>query len=191
MCLRGAGEAVCRRHCGSPVPRGTLPACRRAPRATLVDGRHPLRPRACGREGSPRSPPLSGVPEQGPVLQTPQGSPRQAARTGQQRAGRYPPWTPGVLTYRAYSDWDAAINRRLRWSPPKHTLAQRSGQAIRPSSVPSGAKTTTPSNSAVPMPQPHQRLPSMSHRIPSGVPPGPASISTCVFRSSRPLPVTS
>ena len=42
--------------------------------------------------------------------------------------------------------------------------------AMRPISLPAGLKTNTPSRSALPMPQPHHRLPSTSQRNPSGVP---------------------
>src|SRR5947207_4048637 len=40
------------------------------------------------------------------------------------------------------------------------------------------------------MPQPHHRLPSMSHRMPSGVP-GPASMNTRLFEILSPLAETS
>ena len=89
---------------------------------------------------------------------------------------RLTPTAPCVLTYSAYTDWLAAMNRRLRLRPPKQRLAQRSGSAMRPIGLPSGAKIITPSRSAEPMPQPHHRLPSTSQRMPSGVPPGPASM---------------
>jgi len=49
-----------------------------------------------------------------------------------------PPGAPWVLTYSAYTDWLAAMNRRPRARPPKHRLAQRSGRRIRPISLPEG-----------------------------------------------------
>src|SRR5262249_31603523 len=52
---------------------------------------------------------------------------------------------PIASTYTAYSDWLAAMKRRLRFGPPKQTLAQISGSLIRPMRVPSGAKICTPS----------------------------------------------
>src|SRR5947209_481473 len=61
------------------------------------------------------------------------------------------------------------MNRRLRFGPPKQTLAERSGRLMWPIGAPSGLKMRTPSSSAVPMPQPHHRLPSTSTRKPSGV----------------------
>ncbi len=73
------------------------------------------------------------------------------------------------------------MNRRLRCAPPKQTLAQRSGRSMRPISLPAGLKTCTPSSPASPMPQPHQRLPSISTRKPSGVPLGPASMKVLRF----------
>ena len=54
------------------------------------------------------------------------------------------------------------MNKRLRFIPPKHTLAQRSGSEMWPSGSPSGEKMRTPSSSGD-MPHPHHRLPSMSH----------------------------
>src|SRR5262245_24703440 len=68
------------------------------------------------------------------------------------------------------------MNSRLRLRPPKQTLAQRSGSAIKPIGLPSGLNTLTPSRSAWPMPQPHHKLPSTSTRKPSGVPSGSAVI---------------
>src|SRR5262245_19331774 len=45
------------------------------------------------------------------------------------------------------------MNSRLRLRPPKQTLAQRSGSAIKPIGLPSGLNTLTPSRSALPMPR--------------------------------------
>jgi GntR family transcriptional repressor for pyruvate dehydrogenase complex len=39
---------------------------------------------------------------------------------------------PRTSTYSAYSEWLAAMNRRLRPAPPKHRLAQRSGRWMCP-----------------------------------------------------------
>ena len=74
-------------------------------------------------------------------------SDRRAAR----RAGPWPtvlttqlgaaPWVP---VYTAYSDWLAAMNRRLRFGPPKQTLPQTSGSRMRPISLPCGVHTVTP-----------------------------------------------
>src|SRR2546427_2715399 len=61
------------------------------------------------------------------------------------------------------------MKSRSRFPPPKQRLAQRSGRRMRPSSLPSGLKTATPSWPSPP-PQPHQRLPSRSQRMPSGMP---------------------
>src|SRR5262249_60826256 len=66
------------------------------------------------------------------------------------------------------------MNRRLRLGPPKQRLAQRSGSEMKAIGLPVGSKILTPSCWALPMPQPHQRLPSTSQRKPSGVPPGSA-----------------
>src|SRR3954469_15571760 len=52
---------------------------------------------------------------------------------------------------------------------------------MRPMSFASLLKTLTPSSASLPMPQPIHRLPSMSSRKPSGVPP----VSAC--RNVRPL----
>jgi len=82
------------------------------------------------------------------------------------------------------------MNSRLRFRPPKQRLAQRSGSAMRPIMTPSGANTTTPSSSGSPMPQPHHRLPSMSERMPSGVP-GPASTNTRLLETVSPPGETS
>src|SRR5688500_6797786 len=46
---------------------------------------------------------------------------------------------PRVLTYTAYSDWLAVMNKRLRFGPPKHTLAHDSGSRIWPIRSPSAA----------------------------------------------------
>src|SRR5690606_41902466 len=72
-----------------------------------------------------------------------------------------PPGAPCVLTYKAYTECDEAMNRRLRCAPPKHRLAQRSGRWIWPIRLPCGEITMTPSLPS-PMPQPHHRLPSTS-----------------------------
>ena len=45
---------------------------------------------------------------------------------------------------------------------------------MKPIGLPVGSKILTPSCFSLPMPQPHQRLPSTSQRKPSGVPPGSA-----------------
>jgi hypothetical protein len=50
------------------------------------------------------------------------------------------------------------MNRRFRFTPPKHTLAQRSGSRMRPISLPSGAKIATPSSPSPPV-KPHHTLP--------------------------------
>src|SRR3546814_3627916 len=82
------------------------------------------------------------------------------------------------------------MNKRFRYLPPKHKFAHLSGSAIFPKRSPSGEKTRTPSSSAVPMPQPHQRLPCTSTLKPSGVP-SPASNSTRPPLSDRPSVDTS
>jgi hypothetical protein len=46
----------------------------------------------------------------------------------------YPGAAPCVPVNTAYSDWLAAMKRRLRLGPPKHTLPQISGSRIRPMS---------------------------------------------------------
>src|SRR5437773_10929804 len=61
------------------------------------------------------------------------------------------------------------MKSRLRLSPPKQRLAQRSGSEMCPMSLADGLKIDTPSRLSPP-PQPHQRLPSTSQRIPSGTP---------------------
>src|SRR6266540_612474 len=76
---------------------------------------------------------------------------------------------PCVLTYTAYSDWLAAMKRRLRFGPPKHKLPQTSGNRIRPINVPCGVHTVTPLYpTARPALLEHHTLPSTSHRTPSG-----------------------
>src|SRR6266508_5973884 len=60
------------------------------------------------------------------------------------------------------------MNRRLRLTPPKQTLAARSGSATKPIGLPAGLNTLTPSKVGL-MPHPHHRLPSTSQRKPSGV----------------------
>lgn len=45
------------------------------------------------------------------------------------------------------------MNRRLRLMPPKRTLAQRSGSAMKPIGLPVGSKILTPSCFPLPMPQ--------------------------------------
>ncbi len=82
------------------------------------------------------------------------------------RVRRYPPGAPCASTYSEYTDWLAAMNSRLRFTPPKQTLAQRSGSRMRPISLPSGANTATPSSPSPPE-KPHQTLPSVSQRMPS------------------------
>jgi hypothetical protein len=66
------------------------------------------------------------------------------------------------------------MNSRLRLTPPKQRLAERSGKAMKPMGLPVELKIFTPSSCALPMPQPHHRLPSTSQRKPSGVPSGSA-----------------
>src|SRR5207245_11594102 len=78
----------------------------------------------------------------------------------------------------AYSDWLAAMKSRLRLTPPKQRLAQRSGSRIRPMSLAAESRLATPARPSPP-PQPHQRLPSVSQRIPSGTP-------VPQFRNTRP-----
>src|SRR3546814_10279207 len=82
------------------------------------------------------------------------------------------------------------MNKRLRDMPPKQKIALLPGSAIFPKRSPYGEKTRTPSSSAVPMPQPHQRLPCTSTLKPSGVP-SPASNSTRPPLSDRPSVDTS
>src|ERR1700693_32079 len=82
------------------------------------------------------------------------------------------------------------MNNRLRYGPPKHRLAQRSGSAIRPIGSPLGEKNIAPSRPPPFIPQPHQRLPSSSQRKPSGVP-SPASINVLGFPSFLPSSRTS
>src|SRR5436189_2705972 len=81
------------------------------------------------------------------------------------------------------------MNRRFRLGPPKQRLAQRSGNRIRKTIFPSGVKTTTPSCPSPP-PHPHQRLPSVSQRKPSGIP-CPQFTNTRPLASAVPLPATS
>src|SRR2546428_3676576 len=61
------------------------------------------------------------------------------------------------------------MNSRLRLGPPKQTFAQTSGNRMRPINLPCGVHTVTP---LYPIARPalleHQRLPSTSHRTPSG-----------------------
>ena len=47
--------------------------------------------------------------------------------------------TDSVLIAYDNAEWLAAMNRRLRFRPPKQRLAQRSGSAMRPINTPSGA----------------------------------------------------
>src|SRR5215470_3729262 len=61
------------------------------------------------------------------------------------------------------------MNSRLRRHPPKQRFAHRSGSEMCPIIFPDGLKIDTPS-SVSPPPQPHQRLPSTSQRMPSGTP---------------------
>ena len=46
---------------------------------------------------------------------------------------------PCTLTNSAYSEWLAAMNRRLFLAPPKHRLAQRSGRWMWPMALPEGS----------------------------------------------------
>src|SRR5215831_11432849 len=62
------------------------------------------------------------------------------------------------------------MNSRLRLTPPKQILAERSGSAMKPMGLPFASKIFTPYCCAVPIPQPHHRLPSTSQRKPSGRP---------------------
>src|SRR5690242_21505554 len=82
------------------------------------------------------------------------------------------------------------MNSRLRLTPPKQRLAERSGSTILPMRLPSGANTTTPSWPS-PMPQPHHRLPSTSQRKPSGVSPCAQATKTRLLASFVPLSTTS
>jgi hypothetical protein len=106
------------------------------------------------------------------------------------RSGHQPPAAPCAFTNSEYSDVLPHMNRRLRWRPPKHTLAQRSGRSMRPIGRPSALNIDTPSRPASPMPQPIQRLPSTSTRRPSGVP-GPASIRRRLLPRRVPRSTTS
>ena len=56
----------------------------------------------------------------------------------------HPGAAPCVPVYTAYSDWLAAMKRRLRFGPPKQTLPQTSGSRMRPISLPCGDQTVTP-----------------------------------------------
>src|SRR6266852_9548292 len=81
------------------------------------------------------------------------------------------------------------MKSRLRLTPPKQRLAQRSGSRMRPMSLAAGSKIATPSCPSPP-PQPHQRLPSVSQRIPSGIP-SPALTNTHPLASFVPPSTTS
>src|SRR5215510_5497605 len=61
------------------------------------------------------------------------------------------------------------MKSRLRLIPPKQRFALRSGRWMRPIILAAGLKMTTPSSPSPP-PHPHQRLPSVSQRNPSGTP---------------------
>ena len=67
------------------------------------------------------------------------------ARAPVGREPRYAICAPRVPTYKAYTDWLAAMNRRFRLLPPKQTLAQASGSTIIPMRSPAGVNTWTPS----------------------------------------------
>ena len=56
----------------------------------------------------------------------------------------HPGAAPCVPVYTAYNDWLAAMNRRLRFGPPKQTLPQTSGRRMRPISLACGDHTVTP-----------------------------------------------
>src|SRR5205085_3123478 len=71
---------------------------------------------------------------------------------------------PCAFTYTAYTDVVAQMKRRLRFGPPKHTLATTSGTRTLPIRAPSGAYTCTPSAALV------HRLPRVSRRKPSNSP---------------------
>src|SRR5687768_17952180 len=100
--------------------------------------------------------------------------------------------TPCAFVYSENTDVLATMNSRLRYLPPKVRFAHRSGRSIRPMSFPAGLKIDTPSSPS-PVPQPHHRLPSRSHRNPSGEPLSSAVTAARLLASfvPSPSPVTS
>src|ERR1700722_13714222 len=89
------------------------------------------------------------------------------------------------------------MNRRFFLGPPNATLAQRSGRRMKPIALPSGLKTLTPSSSSgladgePLLPQPHQRLPSVSTLNPSSAPGPLASTNLVLLDSVKPSAPTS
>src|ERR1700722_954523 len=87
------------------------------------------------------------------------------------------------------------MNRRFFLGPPNARLGQRSGKRMKPIALPSGLNTFTPSSSSplllgAPVePQPHQRLPSVSARIPSSAV-APPSINLVLFDNEPSAPTS-
>src|SRR3954468_1784647 len=104
---------------------------------------------------------------------------------------------PLASTYNAYSEWQLAMNRRFFFGPPKVKLAQRSGRRMKPIGLPKGLKTMTPSRSSALaegeplLPQPHQRLPSVSTLKPSSAPGPLASMNFVLLDKVAPSGETS
>src|SRR3954447_25539082 len=104
---------------------------------------------------------------------------------------------PLASTYSAYSEWQLAMNRRFFFAPPKVRLAQRSGRRMKPIGLPKGLKTMTPSRSSALaegeplLPQPHQRLPSVSTLNPSSAPGPLASMNLVLLDKVAPSAPTS
>src|SRR5688500_13898983 len=98
--------------------------------------------------------------------------------------------TPCAFVYSENTDVLATMNSRLRYLPPNVRFAQRSGKSMRPMSFPPGLKIDTPSSPS-PVPQPHHRLPSTSHRNPSAEPFSSAVTAARLLASFVPSSTTS